>query len=349
MRKLYLYGWVMLFSVSLSAQDEFFASFRTAGLTLNPAEAGRIATQARFTALGRTQWNTISGAPYRAVFAGLETQAFCLGENFFGGSLSAAMEQSGSSRFQRLRAQGGLSYHEKIGSRVYLSGGIELGILQHSLGNTDLRFDRQFDGTEYDPGSASGEAFLRFSNTRMDAAAGVLLYQQQGRWSIGVSVDHLFTPSMSFLEEDVYTLGRGLVVHGNAHLVSLGVPTRPDLVLGVQGMYRRYALFNARQWHSILGVYGVAALGKSAGSGPLQRFFRTDLSVRLAGAQTDPAFLVDAILVTATFAREGWQFGLTYDATVSQLGRATAGFGGIELFLSLPFAGERTCVLCPDF
>lgn len=329
-------------------QDEYFTSIRALPLSLNPAETGRIATQARFTTLVRTQWNTASQQPYRAAFAGFETQAFCLGEDFFGASLSAAVEESGASRFQRLNAQASLSYHQKLFSGIYLSGGLEVGVLQHQLGNGDLRFDAQFDGTEYRPDLGSGESLLRFSSTQMDAAAGLLLYQQEGRWSVGASVDHLLTPGMSFLEEDAYSIGLGLVVHGNVHLNYLTQTERPGLIVGLQGMYRNYTLFNARQWHGLFGAYGVIGLSGND-RGPLTRFLRTDVSVRMAGNATRTPALIDALVITTAFAQNGWQFGFTYDATLSRLGQATAGFGGLELYLGIPLAGKRTCVLCPSF
>ena len=195
---------VLLLSIGMNivtAQDEYFTSIRALPLSLNPAETGRIATQARFTALARTQWNTVSQQPYRAVFAGLETQAFCLGEDFFGASLSASMEESGASRFRRLNAQASLSYHQMLSANLYLSGGLEVGILQHQLGNQDLRFDAQFDGTEYRPDLSSGESFLRFSSTRLDAAAGLLLYQREGRWSVHTPRPRCLTSSSSAAAE----------------------------------------------------------------------------------------------------------------------------------------------------
>lgn len=331
-----------------NAQDEFFTSFRTVPLTLNPAEAGRISVQGRLTTLARTQWNTISGRPYRAAYAGLEMQAFCLGENFFGGSLSAAMEQSGTSRFQRLNAQAGLSYHQKLAPALYLSGGVEMGVLQHRLGRTDLRFDAQFDGTEYIPNRSNGEALLSLSQMQMDASAGILLYEQTGKWSVGMSVDHLFSPSLSFLEDNGYTVGLGLVVHGQIQVNGWVSDKRPAIITGLQAVYRQYELFGAQQWHSIIGGYGVIRMGPSK-RGPITSYVKFDMSLRLAGQDNGAPILGDAFLITTSFVQEGWQYGVTYDATLSSQNRVNGGFGGLELFISIPISGQRTCVLCPSF
>lgn len=337
----------LMLPVSLQAQDEFFTSFRTVGLTLNPAEAGRITSLARFTAVGRTQWNRVSGEPYQSVYAGLETQPFCLeGGNFIGASVSAAREESGSSQFQRLNAQLGFSYHQKLEADVYLAGGAEFGLINHRLGNEDLRFDEQFDGMQYDPGLSNGEEFLRFTVTQPNATAGVLLYHRQGWWSFGAAVDHLLTPSLSFLEENAYNLGMGLVVHGNVQLTG---KKQPKVITGFQGMYRRYSLFNTRQWHAVLGGYGVFALGRQPRNDLLSPFLRFDLSARIAGSAGTAGILNDAILLTTTLQQNGWQFGLTYDVNLSRLSRATDGAGGLEFFLGIPIAGEPTCVFCPSF
>ncbi len=349
-RFLLLFSAVCLLGRWLPAQDEFLTSYRAAPLLVNPAEAGRLDYRSRFSVVARTQWNAVSSDAYYATHANWELQFSCLDEGFFGLSVSGSAERSAASGFRRINGQAGLAYHLQLGNQTYLSAGGELGIVNYALGNTDLRFDAQYDGVTFVPGSDNGENFTALSTLAADAAAGVLLYDQGGRFSVGVALDHLLSPSVSFLEDGQSNLPIGLAVHGNVAL-NYWTPTKqPNLIVGLQGLYRRYALFENRQWHTLIGLYGVQLLRLKNSSPPFTNFVRVDVSARIGGQDTaNLPLLADAILLTTTFSFDGTQIGFTYDYTTSRFFRGSLGFGGIEIFLGFPIGGTQNCVRCPVF
>lgn len=332
----------------VSAQDEFFTSYRTAPLVVNPAEAGRIDSKSRLTVLSRTQWNSITDNSYRSLFAGWEAQIGCIDDGFFGLALSGSAEQSGASNFRRVNGQVALSYHQRIGTDLYLAAGGEVGVLNYALAADQLQFDAQYDGVNFIPTAPTGENFARFSQIRPDAAVGVVVYDARGDFAGGISFDHLLSPSLSFLEEGGENLPIGMTIYGNAQ-VQLGQNSTERM--GVHGLWRRYAIFVNRQWHGLFGVYGMLPYGSRRGNASfLRNYVRVGISARIGGNEVPTSnLLADAILANLTVAFKGTQFGFTYDWNISRLTLASGGFGGVELFFSAPLGGEKGCVICPKF
>jgi type IX secretion system PorP/SprF family membrane protein len=308
----------------VDGQDDFFTSYRTGAWIINPAETGRIEGQSRVVMAARTQWLTISKQAFYATYAGVESQIFCLGQNFFGAGIMLVTEQAGISFFQRSYVMPSFSYHQQLNNQIYLAAGLKIGLLQHKLGNQQLSFNSQFNGIDYDPSLSNRENFDQLNAIKPDAEAGILIYNNNGKWSFGIAFDHLLTPNMSFLQEGKDELGIGLKLHGNYAITDF---------IGIHAMYKDYALVNNRQWHSLVGVYG-----------KIFDHLKTELSFRL----TD-RIGADAAIFGIFFSTEKWDLGVNYDAGISTLTKGTYGFNGVEVFGSILLGSKKPCVNCPKF
>ncbi len=337
-----------LFAIAvLSAQDEGFSAYRFAALAQSPAEAGRIETQSQLSVLYRTQWNNVADGGYQSAFAGFETQLFCPGESFFGLGVSAAYETAGASHFTRVNGNVALAYHRKLSEELYLAAGGEVGVLSYRIDTDNLRFDEQFNGISYDPSLPNLENFNGAASAKVDAAVGALLYQQEGRYSVGFSVNHLTAPTLSFLEDGGFTVGLSSTVYGNFSIPIDRVGAVSN-VLNVHLLHKNYGFVENKQWFIISGIDFLIPLGRRGGNNAVTDHFDIDLSARIAGRES--AFLIsDAIIATARFSVNGWQFGAAYDFNISPLSSSTNSFGALEGFLTFPLSKASSCVRCPRF
>lgn len=316
---------VLIFYTCITwSQDDFFTSYRNAGLLTNSAETGRIDRESKLVVGSRTQWQTISRKAFHSYYMGLESQILCLNQNFFGLGILLITEKAGLSGFQRSYAMPSLAYHQSLNNEVYLSLGIQVGALQYRLGNQQLSFNTQFNGFKYDSDLDNGENFQSPNVVKLDAKAGILVYNKTGKWSLGFEFDHLLTPNMAFLETGDNELGIGIKVHGNY--------TISDFI-GIQGLYKNYALVNNKQWHSFFGIYG-----------KIFESIRTDFSLRATNRVGIDAFILGFVLHS-----DSWELGVNYDAGISSLSNGTYGFNGVELFGSILFGNKKACVNCPKF
>lgn len=342
----YIFGWCFFFLVStiLWSQDEGFSAYRFTALAQNPAESGRIETQSQLSILYRTQWNTVIDKAYQSAFVGFESQLFCPNESFVALGISVAGERSGASKFTRANGNISLAYHQRLNNDFFLSGGGEIGMLSYRINAENLRFDAQFDGIGYNPSLPNFEAFAEASNIKIDAAVGALLYRQNGRFSFGVSINHLNAPVISLLEGSEYIVGLSGTIHGN-----FGIATNNKIkyskVVNFHFLYKNYGFVNNKQWYTIVGADFLIPFSGQKKQGPLS-YFDFDLAIRLAGRATG-ALVSDAIIATGNVSIDGWEMGMSYDFNLSPLSTATNTFGALEFFLNFPLSRQVKCVECP--
>lgn len=328
---IYFLGCLMIVNL-LVAQDEGFSNYRMAALAQNPAEAGRIDNGSQLTVLYRNQWNAAFRG-YQSGYFAYEHQLFCPAESYFGLGISAAYERAGTSRFERINGNVSLAYHQKLGYGLFLAAGAEVGLIDYGLNEERLRFDRQFDGVGFDPDLPNFEDFDNRNTIKVDAAAGLLLYEQNGKWAIGASINHLLSPFISLLDNEGFNIPLSATFYGN-----IAIPLRNSEV-SLHAMYRNYGLIDNQQSFIILGVGPVIPIGKYDN-------LHLDVSTRIA--RKDASGVVgDAIIVSANFFLDGWQLGITYDLNVSPLSSATKTFGALEGSIIIPINRESTCVRCP--
>jgi type IX secretion system PorP/SprF family membrane protein len=206
------------------------------------------------------------------------------------------------------------------GSGHMLSAGIQGGYGQRSVNVGSLTFNSQWNGSGFDATQASGEANLGNSFAYIDASGGIL-YQFDGgqstfarnnqlKFQLGVSGYHLNAPELKYssgVSEE--RLARKFVAHSRVIAEVAGSKWSVDgsVAQFIQGGH----------YETILG--GMAR-------------YRFENGTKITGLSHD-AFLAfgayfrvrDAIIPAVMLDWRGFQFGVSYDVTVSQLRNVNSG------------------------
>ncbi|MDP4797615.1 MAG: PorP/SprF family type IX secretion system membrane protein [Crocinitomicaceae bacterium] len=216
-----------------------------------------------------------------------------------------------------------------------LSVGIQGGVGHRKASLESVSFMSQWNGTQFDPQILSGENNTLSSFTYLDASAGVNYVFNGGKSTfkrnnnfklkIGVAGYHLNNPKMKYVNGSGDRLHRKYVGH-------LGVET--DLGGSKMALEVNAVQFvQGGHYESLLGVllkYRLEGNTKLTG-------FRQDAFIGI-GCYTR---IKDAIIPAVMLDYKGFQFGISYDVTVSKLRQAYKG-GSLEF--SLAYTNRNTAL-----
>jgi len=208
-----------------------------------------------------------------------------------------------------------------------LSVGIQGGVGHRKANLESVSFMSQWDGTQFDPLILSGENNTLSSFTYLDASAGVNYVFNGGKTTfkrnknfklkVGIAGYHLNNPKMKYVNGSGDRLHRKYVGH-------LGVETD----LGASRMSLEVNAVQFAQGGHYESLFG--ALLK----------YRMETNTKLTGFRQDAFFAIgcyarinDAIIPAVMIDWKGFQFGVSYDVTVSKLRKAYKG-GSLEFSLA---------------
>lgn len=308
---------------SAVAQDLHFSQTIQTPLLINPAAAGVFDGWERVTVNHRNQW---LGSATQFMSTSISADA-----NFgkspmndrahFGVGLMFYTDVGGDGNFGN--QQGSLTLSGILpmgGSGHTLSAGIQGGYGQRSVNVANLTFNSQWNGSGFDATQASGEANIGSSFAYIDASGGIM-YEYDGgqntfsrnnefKFQIGVSGYHLNAPTLKynsgFSEE---RLARKFVAHTRVIAEVAGSKWSVDASAA--------QFLQGGHYETILG--GLAR-------------YRFENGTKITGLSHD-AYLSfgayfrvrDAIIPAVMLDWRGFQFGVTYDVTVSQLRNVNSG------------------------
>jgi type IX secretion system PorP/SprF family membrane protein len=324
----------------LDAQDHKFSQFYNSPLNLNPALTGKLNSHYRIVANYRNQYARISTpSPYNT-FSFSADAGFLrdqLNDNILGtGLLFVTDHQAGILRTNTIMMS--VAYHQGFGweKNHYLSVGFMGGVVNRSLDN-NITFADEFNGEFFDQFTSidwlniqersiwnwnlHGGVFWSSSFTEtFSAYAGAALFNI-------VRPKESFTGSTENERDFRYSANGGIVIDINK-----------ILLLSPNALFMRQS--QATQW--IVG----SSLGFNL-SGP-RRPYETTLYI---GGWYDGN---GAAIGTAGIQYQGFQFGLSYDLTLSSLNDANNGYGAFEvslIYVGRPVErGKKYPVLhCPNF
>lgn len=330
------------------AQDARLSQFYAAPLQTNPAMIGVFDGQSRVVANYRELYaSVLQDKPFRTLAASFDMRFRVSRGDYAGFGLSVMRDEVGVANFNRVRANLGGSYMKQLnGSRYsssnqYLVIGAQLGIGQRGFDWGKLWFTNQFniDQALVDFGADPGESFDQGkTDVYLDFNAGLLwyaLFDNGASFYAGGSLQHINEPNISFLDDMSEKLYSRWVGHAGGELpFTNNLSLLPAVIVMGQGpsfstTFGGNFRFTNRDWKEVAiraGAWG-------------------HLSNQLESKKT-----LDAMIVTAILEVERWNFGVSYDITVSTLATANNSRGAFELSLIYTSKSkERVRTVCPKF
>ena len=307
----------------MSAQDPHFSQYFSSPLTFNPAFTGYFDGMQRFTANMRSQWTNM-GDSYTTGTASFDTKIMKgkIGSNDrWGFGVHALYDQSSGGIFKNSYFSLSTAFNKGLdadGDQT-IGIGIQASFARNSIDFDKISFSNQFTGNGFDLAVPSGESVNNRSVSYMDLNAGVLYnYKDESgnQFSFGASIFHILGPKLSFFSGNNNSLHQRYTIHTGA---SLNVGENNNLFLSGHIMYQGGA-----NEYVVGGAYGLG-IGQ------------TEMTLYLGGWLR----LQDALYPYIGLRATGYQLGLTYDITSSDINRIKNFSGSTELSFIYFFNANR--------
>ena len=310
---------LVLTQVSAHSQDVHFSQFHLAPLTLNPAQAGAINDDHRFTANYRDQWSSL-GSPFVTFAASYDVPLLRgrMNGRYLGVGVNAFRDKAGKSEFGDTEAGLSLAYGLKLSELHQLAFGIQASYGQRSAMLSALRWDSQYAGSFFDASLPSGESAFNERTIFLDLGAGILWrgILAHRDMSLGVAVFHPHEPTVSLLGSGSDRLLRRYTVHGDVELPGERWVLRPKFYASKQG--GAFELVLGAMAERQLGTDSRFTKESTASSFHLGLFYRWK----------------DAVIPTLQFdLRRMLTIGVSYDVNISRLRDRSLYQGGWEIAL----------------
>lgn len=324
----------------VGAQDLHFSQTAQTPLLINPGACGVFDGWERVIVNHRNQWlgagtqfmTTSIAADVNLGKSRMNDKAYLgAGIMFFndiGGDASYGV-QTGSLTLSGVLPMGGSGHT--------LSAGIQGGFGMRKADFSRLSFYNQFDGTGFDNTIPSGEQNEAVSFTYMDASAGVYYLFDGGqstfqrnndfKFQFGLSGYHLNAPTLDYSGIAGEKLHRKFVAHTGFVTDIAGSPW------GIDASALQFMQTGFQNSEKTLSGHFETILG-------FMLRYRFENSTKMTGLSHDAFFafglyarLKDALVPSVMVDWRGFQFGISYDVTVSDLRNAYKG-GSLEFSLS---------------
>lgn len=286
-------------NISAKAQDLHYSQFYNSPLNVNPALTGVFNGDHRFIGSLRDQWRfvpvpwfTFSGAYDQKLHIGVTEKSFwSAGANF-------NYDSQGDSRINLATLNVTGSYNRILNPSNVITGGLLLGYSTRGFSETDLTWDKQWNGDTFDATDPSGEAFDATRVSFLETAAGVnYRWQKSNRTKVdvGLGVFHLIEPSVSYYDGDTEKLPRRYNVMGLGNIQLLDA-----IDLQMHGLYQKQEEYS----ELVIGALGKFYLNQKRGK---ETQIHLGFGYRTSGSLI-PTFAIDYRGVYVSF---------SYDADVT--------------------------------
>jgi len=235
-------------SVQMStAQDIHYSQFYNPVLILNPGKTGIFNGDKRLLFSYRDQWASVP-VPWRTFSASYDQKFYPKADkpHFFSGGASFNYDRQGDSQLNLTNLNLYGSYSKILNKRNIVTLGIGLGYATRGFSTTDLTWDSQWTGSQFDNTIGSGEIFDAERISFIENAIGLNYRWQKSnrnKFDLGVGVYHPIEPGVAFFDNDDISLPRRF----NASLVyQTPVSEKFDLQFNILGQQQN-------EYHELLG------------------------------------------------------------------------------------------------
>ncbi len=317
-------AFAVVYSYSWS-QDIHFSQVATNQMLSNPAAAGVFDGWERITVNHKNQWVNA-------------------GTKFFTSSMAADLNLFKPKRGNKAHIGLGFQFYNdiggdsKFGTKQFIlnasgivplnemheiSGGIQFGVAQRTGNLGSLVFSNQFNGTVLDPTLNSNEPNNMISFMYPDVGVGVTY--RYGNHSIGFSRDHQtdLMIGVAYLHANrpklAYSLGYSEKLYSKLAIQVNFLKDFSGSKLGMEGFV--YQWVQGPHWETLLGALLRVRLSSGSKTTGLNRdaYFKIGTACRIK----------DALAPMMHIQFSNFDFGVSYDVTISKLGQ-TARSGGLE-------------------
>lgn len=324
-----------------SGQDTRFSQSINTPLLINPGLAGMGNGYSRANLNYRSQWTTTDNA-YSTAALSIDFPIYSEKMNWENGYLGTGLtfynDQAGNGVLSTNEANLVISSILFTGKNSKISLGIMGGYIQKSMNPSNIQWDSQYNGFEYDPTLPSQENFVALASGAVDFSAGMSYKYSNSQvtmtsdgngnnmqFEIGIAAFHLLEPKFNFLQYPDAQTSRRFVGHSR-FLKSLN---QSPLVLGTNFLYMQHSAnqetiigFEAR--YLFKGNTKYTGFLKDAYIG-FQLLYRHQ----------------DAIIPVLSYKFNNWKISTSYDYNYSELGNVTGNVGGFEISIQFnDFEGE---------
>ena len=306
---------VFLFPKILFGQDPGFSQFYANPLYLNPAFTGT--TELPRTVINyRNQWPQ-KGATYTTYSLSYDQISKKLNTGF---GIQIYHDKELNNVLNTTSAAFSYSYHIKFDHESFMTFGLQAGMVLKQFNTSSLIFPSEINQLS---GVISGTSLLAYSDEKKiypDFSVGTVGQHKDIFW--GASVHHLTQPDETIIEGDQKgKLPMKITIHGGARsrrlhhgLLSREFTLSPNIIYQQQGSFKQLNL-------------GVYMIEKSFQFGV---WYRNNIDIR-----------PDAIIALAGFAKERFQFGYSFDFSLSKLSNYSHGSHEISLTFFIGNKGEK--------
>lgn len=308
------------------AQDIHFSQYAETPSSINPALAG-VTYNTRVVANYKNQWSTVANK-YQTMGLSFDQtiKHKKLKGNYFAVAANIFKDVAGDAKLSTLNPNLGISYIQKISKKMKFSGGLQSGFFYRTLDASNLRFDRQYDGYNYNPNLDNGENPTKSGVSSFDVGGGINLNYIQSdkflsaknaaKFDIGLAAYHYRLGKTSFLNSNERLQSRICAYfNGDFNIPNSVNAIMPSLIYMRQGPSSE--LIAGALFKFILGdpsTYTQLKKPKALSIGGYYRY-------------------KDAIIPSILLQYNKYAFGISYDINVSALTPASQRNGGLEVML----------------
>lgn len=348
LKSLLVFCFVVLGSLSISAQDIHFSQFYLSPLNLNPAMTGVMNCNIRLVANYRNQWASVLRSNAYSTYSVSYDQRIPVGRyDYFGVGGTFWGDRAGEADFATVTGKLSFSYSKKMGGGRkdgnYLVVGAEAGAAQRSIDFLKLRWGLQHDGNggfDETADSMEDDVFDRDNFLFADLAAGLLwfmVFDEDNSLYLGGAFHHLNRSNQSFSSSDEDLLYSRFTFHAGGDFM---MGDRFGLVPGVIVMSQGPS-FQVNAGTSFKFLLGNDRFNYQA--------FQFGLWTRISN-KIETGVLNDAAILSTRFDYNDFSLGFSYDINISPLRPASNANGGFEFALIYKICGpEKRGVYCPNF
>jgi type IX secretion system PorP/SprF family membrane protein len=318
---------MLLLGLSLSLQpaiaqiDPHFSQYYANPLWLNPALTGVTDGDYRINVNAKQQWGTLNNGYFTA---GASFDAAPTKNLSFGAIVLNQL--AGEISYNQLNALLSAGYRIRFGSsgEQIINFGLQAGIINKSFDASKVTLGSQYNpGAGYDPGMGFNEDIVSSNFLAPDVNAGVMFFDAEDGKNVnvflGASASHLTRPKDKFLGMNTRMPIR-FTGHGGAR-----IKLNPLLDITPNFIYLRQG--DAKE--TVAGAYA-------------QLMLNTESDLLFGG---NYRFEDSAIAFVGVHLKR-MVIGVSYDFNTSNLNRATASRGGLELSVSFT---SRKGIVGPNF